>query len=291
VTGALGAPLWAEHIAHSGPGEEHITDVVEVDGREVDVVSTTGVPIGPTWSARFMLGADANGRDEMVRLLYGARSSLAVGFGAAAISLVLGALLGVSAGYARGRLDAVTSWLFTVIWSFPVILLGVALGVSLALGGIDLGPVTIEGDSVLIPMVIIGVVFTPYVGRLLRARVISLREEPFVEAARAAGAGPLQVVRSEIAPHLAATLLALAPIMVANAILLEAGLSFLGAGVQPPNPSWGGMIADGIELPTSAPHLLLVPGLALVATVLAVNGIGDAIGRRLGVDVRTGRAG
>ena len=202
-----------------------------------------GVPIGPTWQRKFFLGADSNGRDVAVRLLYGARNSLFIGITASIITALLAVMLGMLAGYFRGWTDAIISRSLDVMWAFPVLLLGVALGVSLALGGLKIGPLSIQGDSKWIPTLIIGVVSVVYLARPIRGQVLSLREKEFVEAARAQGAGPIRIMFGELLPNLASTILVFFPLLVANAILLEAALSFLGAGVQPPEPSWGTMLA------------------------------------------------
>ena len=278
------APLWAAHVARTTPTANHLAESVEIDGRRVDVVGLDGTPIGPTWRPRFFLGADANGRDTMVRLLYGGRTSLAIGGSAALLTLALGLVLGLVAGYFRGWVDAVVAAALDVLWSFPVILLGVALGVALALGGLRLGPVAVEGGSKAIPILVIALVYVPYLARPVRNRVLELREQAFVEAARAQGAGALRIMAAEILPNLRPTLAALAPLLVANAILLEGALSFLGAGVRPPDPSWGAMIGEGVELLVSAEHLALAPGAALVVTVLALQvlagGLRDPLGDR-----------
>jgi peptide/nickel transport system permease protein len=164
-----------------------------------------------------------------------------------------------------------------VIWAYPVLLLGIALGVALSLGGLKLGPIELAGDSRAIPILVIALVYVPYLARPLRGQVLSLREKEFVEAARAQGAGPARIMFSEILPNLASTLIVFFPLLVANAILLEAALSFLGAGVRPPNPSWGTMIDQGVERIVSAAHLAIVPGAMLVLTVLALNVFGDGV--------------
>ena len=140
-----------------------------------------------------------------------------------------------------------------MIWAFPVILLGVALGMALALGGLKLGPIRSAATRLLIPIFIIAVVYIPYMARPIRGQVLALREKEFVEAARAQGAGPLRIMFTEILPNLSSTIVVFFPLMVANAILLEAALSFLGAGVRPPNPSWGTMIGDGVDRIVTAP--------------------------------------
>jgi len=274
------APVYAQDVAHTGPDANHITDTVRVAGKRVDVVSPTGVPIGPTWKGRFFLGADSNGRDVAVRLLYGGRNSLEIATIATLITMLLAIVLGTLAGYMRGPLDAALSRLFDIVWAYPAVLLGVALGVALAVGGIDLGLFTLHSGSLLIPAFVIGIVFFPYVAKPLRAQALSLREREFVDAARiecSSTLGPVRIMAAEILPNLASTIVVFVPLIVANAILLEAGLSYLGAGVQDPSPSWGTMIADGIRLIPGAVHLVLVPGLMLVLTVLSINVFADAV--------------
>jgi peptide/nickel transport system permease protein len=280
VATALIAPLFAESIAKTGPNANHLSDTITVGGETRNVVEFDGVPIGPQFLAadgRFVLGADGNGRDVMVRLLYGARNSLFIGLTASLITVVLAVGLGLLAGYFRGWLDAFISRGLDILWAFPVLLLGVALGVSLALGGLDLGVISIQGSSLWIPTLIIGVVGVVYLARPIRGQVLSLREKEFVEAARAQGASDWRIMFGELLPNLVTTILVFVPVLVANAILLEAALSFLGAGVQPPDPSWGTMLADGINLLITSPHLTIAPGLMLVLTVLALNVFGDGV--------------
>jgi peptide/nickel transport system permease protein len=278
------APLWANEVAHTGPNTNHIADTIEIDGEETQVVSFEGIPIGPTWEGRFFLGADRNGRDTMVRLLYGGRNSLIIGLSAALFTTLLAVLVGLLAGYFRGWVDGVISRILDIIWAYPVILLGVALGVALAVGGLQIGPITISGNSLAIPILIIALVYVPYMARPIRGQVLSLREKEFVEAARAQGAAPARIIFSEILPNVASTIIVFFPLMVANAILLEAALSFLGAGVQEPEPSWGTMISDGVDLLITAEHLAIVPGVMLVLTVLSLNVFGD--GARDALDPR-----
>ena len=274
------APIWADQIAERGPTDGNLSGTIRVDGESVNVVGLDGVPIGPQyWKAdgKYFLGSDGNGRDIMVRLLYGGRNSLFIGLTAALITVLLSIFLGVISGYFRGPTDTVIRTLLDIMWSFPVIILGTALGVALALGGLKIGPIEIAGDSLAIPILIIGLVYVPYMARPVRGQVLSLREKEFVEAARAQGAGPIRIMFSEVVPNLASTILVFFTLLIANAILLEAALSFLGAGVQPPNPSWGTMIDDGVERIATAPHLAIVPGLMLVLTVLSLNVFGDGV--------------
>jgi peptide/nickel transport system permease protein len=273
----LAAPYWADHVAHTDPYENHLTDTIEVDGETKNVVAPDGVPIGPTYQGEFFLGADDNGRDIAVRLLYGGRTSLLIGAGAALLTTLLAVVIGMLAGYFGGWPDSILSRILDVIWAYPVVLLGVALGTALALGGLQIGPIEIAGDSKMIPILIIAVVYVPYMARPLRGQVLSLREKEFVEAARAQGAGSPRIMFSEILPNLSSTIVVFFPLMVANAILLEAALSFLNAGVRPPEPSWGTMIGTGVERIVTGPHLTIAPGLMLVLAVLALNVFGDGV--------------
>ncbi len=273
----LSAPWYAHHVAHTDQFTNHLTDQIKIGGKLTDVVSPDGVPIAPTWHGRFFLGADESGRDIAVRLLYGGRTSLEIGIGAAFVTIVLSILLGLLSGYFGGWVDTIISRVMDIIWSFPVLLLGIALGTALALGGFKLGPLEISGDSLLIPLGIIGFVYVPYMGRPLRGQVLALREKEFVEAARAQGLGPIRIMFSEILPNLSSTIVVFFPLMIANAILLEAALSFLGAGVRPPTPSWGTMIGSGVEKIVTGPHQAIVPGAMLVLTVLALNVFGDGV--------------
>jgi peptide/nickel transport system permease protein len=280
VVACVLAPVWADKVAKTTATANHLSDVIKVDGKDKNVVGLDGVPIGPQWlkaDGKFFLGADRNGRDIMVRLLYGGRNSLFIGITAALITAFLSIVLGVVSGYFRGGTDTVIRALLDVMWSFPVIILGTALGVALALGGLKIGPIKIAGDALAIPILIIGLVYVPYMARPVRGQVLSLREKEFVEAARAQGAGPIRIMFSEVVPNLASTILVFFTLLIANAILLEAALSFLGAGVQPPNPSWGTMIDEGVDRIATAPHLAVVPGVMLVLTVLSLNVFGDGV--------------
>jgi peptide/nickel transport system permease protein len=277
----LAAPLWAEHVAETGPNESHTLEKLVVDGEQREVVNVEGRPIGPQWfeaGGRFFLGADGRlGRDEMVRLMYGGRTSLLVGIGSALATTALAILLGLLAGYYRGWVDAVIGRTLDVLWSLPVFLIGIAVGISLALGGLRLGPVEIAGGSLLIPIGIITVFTVPYVARPIRGQVLALSEKEFVEAAIAQGAGPLRLMFREILPNLSSTIVVFFTVTIANNMLFEAGLSFLGAGVQPPSSSWGTMITTGVDLLQNQPLLAIAPGAMIMLTVLSLNVVGDAL--------------
>jgi len=277
----LAAPLWATRVAHTGPDTVHTTQVIVVNGEKKDVVDPSGKPIGPVWfgdGGKFFLGADGRlGRDEMVRLMYGGRTSLFIGFVSGLITTLLAVVLGLLAGYYKGWVDAVISRALDVLWSLPVLLFGIAIGTASALGGLGIGPLHIEGGSIWIPIFIISVFYTPYVARPIRGEVLSLGEKEFVEAAIAQGAGPLRVMFGEILPNLASTIIVFFALNIANNMLFEAALSFLGAGVQPPNSSWGTMISVGEELLTTQPLLAIIPGVMIMLTVLSLNIVGDGL--------------
>jgi peptide/nickel transport system permease protein len=279
VVTAVAAPVWANQVAHTGPQEIHITDTVEVDGKQVSVVGEDGQPVGPTWRGRFFLGADSQGRDVMVRLLYGGRNSLVIGVGAALATTALGVALALLAGYTGGLVDGAISGVVDILWAFPGILLGIALGAALTVDGLDLGPVELSSGSLLIPVLVITIGAVPYVVRPVRAQVRSIREQDFVFAARAVGMGPGRIMAREILPNVATTLIVLFPLIVGNAIQLEAALSYLGVGVKRPEPSWGTLIDEGGARLETAPHLALAAGLLVVLAVLTLNMIGDGVRR------------
>jgi peptide/nickel transport system permease protein len=263
------APIYSNDIAHIGPNVTNVTGTV--GGK--DIVSPSGIPIGPTWGTHYFFGADEEGRDLAVRLLYGGRTSLLIGAVATAIIIGFGTLVGLLTGYFRGIVDALLRPLMQLIWSFPPVILGVAVGTALALGGI--GP--IKGNSLLVPAFIIGVIYIPYLGLPIRGEVLRVREQDFVDAARVQGMAPLRIMFSEVLPNVTSTIIVFVPMMLAYAILLEAYLSFLGAGVQPPNASWGSLISDGLTYLTTTPTFSLIPGAMLVLAVLSINVLGDGV--------------
>jgi len=277
----LAAPLYASQVAHTTPSENHLTDRTLVNGEPTNVVSLEGIPIGPTWRGSYLLGADENGRDLAVRLLYGARTTLVIGCGAVLLTLLLAVPLALAAGYLGGRTDALISRLLDLLWSFPALLLGVLLSTAISISGARIGPVTIGSGSKLIPVVVIGLVYVPYMTRPLRGQVMALRGQPFVEAARAAGMRPLRLMALELLPHLLTTIVVVSMLLFVNAVVLEAALTFLGAGVNPPEPSLGVLIAAGLDEVVLSPHLLLAPSIALVLIVLSLNGLAEGVRRAL----------
>jgi peptide/nickel transport system permease protein len=295
----IAAPLWAKHVAHTGPDSTHTLERVTVNGQKKDVVSPAGQPISPQWfgaGGKFFLGADSRlGRDEMVRLMYGGRVSLFIGIVSGIITTLFGVVFGLIAAYYGGWIDGVLSRIADVIWAFPVVLLGLAIGTALAINGINIGPIHIASSSVWIPILIIGFVYTPYMYRPIRGEVLSLREKEFVESAVAQGAGSLRILFGEILPNLWSIVIVFFTLNVAGNMILEAYLSFLGAGVQPPTSSWGTMSADGFNYVYSDPLLTLIPTLMILLTVLSLNMFGDGLRdaldprAKLRLELRTGR--
>jgi peptide/nickel transport system permease protein len=285
VLSSLVAPLYANHVAHTEPFRSNIDGTTIVNGKVVPVMqdSSTGLglgvtPIGPTWDPHhYLLGADNQGRDVAARLLYGGRNSLLIGLAAAILTCTLGTIIGLAAGFFGGTVDGVLSRLLDVVWAFPVFLLAICLSTVLATSSYSIGPVRIESGSLVLPIVIIGIVYVPYVGRSVRGEVLSLREREFVEAAIGMGSSSWRLLRSDIFPNVVTTVIVLFPIMIALAIVTEAALSFLSIGVQPPDASWGTIILDGQSLLYTRPTVALAPGIAIVLTVLALNVLGDAV--------------
>jgi peptide/nickel transport system permease protein len=289
------APVYAHHVAHTGPNQEHVAGSIVVHGKSIPIVSQGGVTfkngqaqldtvggvgIGPQWFAaggKYVLGADNSGRDLAVRLLYGGINSLKIGIGSALICTLISIVLALLAGYYGGWADWVITRFFDLIWAFPVILLAIALGTALSINGLHWGPITLQSGSLWIPTLVISYVLIPYLGRPLRGQILALREREFVEAAVAQGAGPFRIMFAEILPNVASSVLVFFTLIIANNILTEAALSFLGAGVQPPNPSWGTLIAEGQDRIQTAPWQAIIPGVAIVLTVLALNIFGDGL--------------
>ena len=284
------APLYAHHVANTGPNTGHLGDTFTRDGKQVQVVSkggfingqfhAGGIPVGPQlWHAggKYVFGADNQGRDVAVRLLYGGLNSLAVGIGSAIICTFFAIIFALLAGYFGGKTDWVISRFFDLIWAFPVLLLAIALGTALSINGFHHFGINIESGSLWIPILVISVVLIPYIGRPLRGQILSLREKEFIEAATSQGASSWRVMFSELVPNIASSILVFFTLIIASNILTEAGLSFLGAGVQPPSPSWGTMIADGEDRIATAPWLAIIPGIMIVLTVLSLNVFGDGL--------------
>ena len=281
----LAAPLYAQHVAHTDPFQSNLDGTTVVDGKTVPVMQPESgglglgvTPIGPTWDPEhYFLGADNQGRDVAARMLYGGRNSLLIGLAAALITCLFGTLIGLAAGFFGGAVDGVLSRLLDVVWAFPAYLFAICLSTVLLTNSLDLGPYTLEAGSLVLPIVIIGIVYIPYVGRSVRGEVLSLRRREFMEAAVGLGASSWRLLWSELLPNVITTVIVLFPLMVALAMLTEAALSFLSIGVQPPDASWGTIILDGQGLLYTRPAVALAPGIAIVVTVLALNVLGDAV--------------
>lgn len=282
---SLSAPLYARYVAHTNPFQSNLDGMTVVNGKTVPVMqqSTAGLglgvtPIGPTWDPRhYFLGADDQGRDVAARLLYGGRNSLLIGASAALLTCILATVIGLVAGFFGGAVDGVLSRLLDVVWAFPVYLLAISLSTVLIARGFSFGPIRLESGSLLLPIAIIGIVYIPYVARPIRGEVMSLREREFVEAAIALGASTWRLLWSDILRNVVTTVIVFFPLMLAIDMLTEAALSFLSIGVQPPDASWGTIILDGQGLLYTRPAVALAPGIAIAATVLALNVLGDGI--------------
>jgi len=215
-------------------------------------------------SSKYWLGADRLGRDQLSRLIYGARVSLLIGVGGVAMAVCLGILIGVTAGWYRGVWDEVLMRLMDGLSAFPSLLLALAL-------------VAITGGTVLNIILVVGIVGTPWVARVIRSQVLSLREREFIVAVRGLGARPARIMLKHLIPNCLAPVIVQASLAIAAAILLEAALSFLGVGVRPPTPTWGGMLRHAFETVGQAPWLTVSPGLMIFLVVLAFNFFGDAL--------------
>lgn len=233
--------------------------IAPFDPLEGDLMSRLQSP-----SAEHPLGTDQQGRDMLSRVIAGSRVALMVGFVAVGIGLLFGGTLGIVAGYLGGRTDAVIMRAMDVILAFPWLLLVIAV-------------VSILGPNLTNAMLAIGITIVPQYARLLRSVVLSTRENDFVQAARALGARDARIVLRHVTPHTYAQTIVLSTVTLGKAILAEAGLSFLGLGVQPPTPSWGNMIAVGQDYLMSHPYLSIVPGVAVMLVVIALNVVGDGL--------------
>jgi peptide/nickel transport system permease protein len=267
LAAVIGAPLAAKLTGHS-PIQQY-PNALYRDGEPIGVMSRT---LNATQTAQdphgslFILGADQLGRDQFVRVLYGARISLLVATSATALALVIGVSLGLFAGYFGGWVDAIVSRATETAMAFPNVLLAVGLAVVIGPG--------------LLNVVIIIALFTWYYpARIVRGATVATSKMTFVAAARAVGARPRRLLTVHLLPQVFGPLLVYATSIIAANIIFEAGLSYLGVGVPPPTPSWGSMLSDAV---TSGMYqtdisLALVPGLALVMTMLAFNLLGDGI--------------
>ncbi|MEI7778250.1 MAG: ABC transporter permease [Actinomycetes bacterium] len=251
-----------------------------------DLLSALSMPQGKLGgiSAAHPLGIEPlNGRDILARILYGARVSLTIAFLATMLGLIIGVVAGITAGYFGGWIDTILSRLMDIIYAFPVLLFSIALLVIVS--GID----DLSGGVARIGILVfvIGFFGWPYIGRIIRGQVLSIREKEYVEAARSLGAGSGRILFRELLPNLVAPILVYATLTMPSNILTEAAFSYLGVGVQPPTASWGQMLSDAVNTFEIDPAFMIIPGLAIFITVLSFNLFGD--GLRDAFDPRGGR--
>ncbi|TCC27096.1 ABC transporter permease [Kribbella speibonae] len=248
---AVLAPVFAAVTGH--PPNEQYRDIG---------LTPDGLPRGP--NGTFWLGTDDLGRDILVRIAYGARISLLVGVLATAITVVIGVVLGLAAGFLGGITDTILARLIDVVLSVPFLLVAIAL-------------VSVTGPSLTVTVLVIGCFSWASVARIVRGQVLSLREREFVEAARSLGAGDGRIMYVDVLPNVIAPVIVYTTLLIPVVIVTQATLSFLGLGLPPPTPDWGGMISESQNYYTTAWWFILFPGLALLVTTLAFNLFGDGV--------------
>ncbi len=243
------------------------------DLQQTTALDDFGLPKGP--SSEHLMGVDQIGRDIFARVLSGAQVSLAVAFVGTGLSVTLGVTMGMIAGYYRGWVDTAIARTIDILLAFPVLLLG--LGLASACSDKDGCVKGLLQPGLPVVIFIIIVANWPYVARIIRGQVLSLREKEFVEASHSLGASNMRIIFREILPNLVAPIIVYTTLFIPANILLEASLSFLGVGVQPPQSSWGKMLSDATQIFDTAWWYMLFPGLALLLTVLAFNLVGDGL--------------
>lgn len=268
---ALGIVLFMVLIAIFAPLIVKVFHLPDPNTQNDDLLDDFGSPTGPT--SEHLFGVDERGRDVFTRVLYGTRISLEASLIAMALTVVIGVTAGLITGYFRGRIDTIFSRVMDLFLAFPVLVLAVGLGVACADG--CLGGVIQPG----LPVVIFVITLTtwPYMARIVRGQVLSLREREFVEASRSLGASDTRIIVREILPNLVAPIIVYSTVLVPQNIIYEASLSFLGVGIDPSKPSWGAMISDATSVFQDAWWFMVFPGLALLITVLAFNVVGDGL--------------
>jgi peptide/nickel transport system permease protein len=225
-------------------------------------LSPEGIPVGP--GSTFLFGTDDLGRDVLVRVLYGARISLLVGVVASGLAVVVGVIVGLTAGYFRGPVDSVLSRFMDVVLSLPYLVFAIAL-------------VSLLGPSLTISVAVIAFFSWASVGRIVRGQVLSIKEREFVEAARSVGASHLRIMFVDILPNVLAPTIVYATMLIPLSIVFESTLSFLGIGVLPPTATWGNMLSESIAYYRVAWWFVAFPGLALLITTMAFNLLGDCL--------------
>jgi peptide/nickel transport system permease protein len=262
--------IFAPVIAPYDP--EHVLIGVEnVSKREAPCIHALGCP---TDRPQHLMGIDGNVRDEFSRVLFGTRFSLFVGFAAVTFAIVIGTVLGAVAGYTGGWADNVIMRIMDVLLAFPALLLAIAI-------------VTVLGPGLINALLAIGIVSIPIYARVVRASVLSVKEQEFVEATRALGGSHMRILFQRVLPNSITPLIVQGTLGIATAILDAAALSFLGLGAQPPTPEWGSMLGAERNQVFTAPHLVFFPGVAIMLTVLSFNLLGD--GLRDALDPRLNR--
>jgi len=258
---AVFAPLVIEILGLPGPNTQNLS-----------LTDSFGSPLGPSSAHPF--GVDLLGEDVMSRVIYGTRISLEVGIIGTGISTFIGVVVGLLAGFYRGWVDTLLSRFIDVVLSIPLLLLGIGIGAACAVKGCVGGAIQ-PGLGVVIFLIALGT--WPYMARIVRGLVLSLREREFVDASRALGASDMRIMFREILPNLTAPIIVFASLQIPTNILIEAALSFLGVGIRPPTASWGQMIASATPIFNTAWWYMTFPGLALLFTVLAFNLLGDGL--------------
>jgi peptide/nickel transport system permease protein len=275
IVAFIGAPI-AQAILGHGPDDPFYT-AMNSQGQPIGPLSWVDDPLHPGKRVFLLLGADSTlGRDEFLRLLYGAQVSFEVAILSTIGSISIGVILGAMAGYFRGWVDTVVSRVTEITMAFPSLLFIIALASTVGdqLNNITLG---IFGPGVVLLFVVFSVFGWFYPARIIRAVVLSLREKEFVEAARMVGSSDLRIIRSHIIPHLIAPIIVYSTLAVAGFILGEAGLSYLGVGIKLPAASWGNLLQQASDYYTTQPWLMVWPGLAVLITTLAFNLLGDGL--------------
>ncbi len=282
LIGFAGAPIAAHFLGH-GPDDQFgdaldpNTTLPRSPWAWVNEAPYVGAP-GNFGKTLFILGGDSSalGRDEFLRILYGTQTSLEVAVGATLMVMFIGVLMGSIAGFYGGWVDTVISRITEIVMAFPVLLFVIALASTAGehLNGITFGFLA-HGAFTLI--IVLGIFGWFYPARIVRAQVLSLREKEFVEAARMIGTSDAKIIRSHILPHLVAPIIVYSTLVVAQNILAEAGLSFLGLGIQQPTSSWGNLLSSAPEYYLTQPWLMLWPGLAILFATLAFNLLGDGL--------------